>query len=207
MEQADFLTKLKKDGFSSEIISAFRNVDREKFVLPAERVYVNEDIPLSIGHGQTNSQPSTIAFMLSLFRPAKDQKILEVGSGSGYVLALLSELTGGSVIFGVELIPELVIWSRKNLSGYANVKIRQAETEVGLEAEAPFDRILVSADAREVPEDLLSQLGEGGIIVCPIKNTIWKAVRTKSGFKTESYVGFRFVPLIYKTKSIINRIL
>ena len=200
MKKASLLAKLKKDGFASEIVSAFREVDRRKFVLPDSQPFAYDDVAMPIGHGQTISQPYTIAYMLDLLEVKKGQKILEVGSGSGYALGLLNELTAGGELFGVEIVPELLIRSRINLAGLKNISILPASNRLGLLSEAPFSRILVSAAAKEIPEELLDQLGDKGIIVCPVKDSIVKICKSNinPGYKIERHEGFRFVPLVYR---------
>ena len=169
-----------------------KKIDRKKFVPKEYESLAYEDIALPIGYGQTISQPSTIAFMLGLLEINSNQKILEIGSGSGYVLALLSQAADNLDIYGVEIVPELVDRSKKLLKDIDNIKIFNASSELGLKTKAPFDRILVSASAKEFPKELISQLKEDGIIVCPVKNSIIK-YKNKN---IEEYPGFAFVPLI-----------
>jgi protein-L-isoaspartate(D-aspartate) O-methyltransferase len=196
MKKAELITRLAMEGFSAEIVSAFEKVNREKFVLPDYQSLAYDDIALPIGYGQTISQPYTIAFMLYLLQVTPGLKIMEVGSGSGYVLALLSELTSGGKIYGVEIVFGLVARSRINLRSHKNITIRLASKKLGLSAEAPFDRILVSAAANILPEELIKQLGKNGIMVCPVKNSILKITKQNEKYKTERYEGFSFVPLI-----------
>ena len=163
MNKTQLLQYLKRRGFSKEILYAFSEVKRENFV-PSElgyRAYDNN--PLPIGEGQTISQPYTIGMMLSLLDLKKGQKILEVGSGCGYVLALISKITKEKV-FGIETIKELVEKSRKNLKGY-NIKVYNRDGSKGLEEEAPFDKIIISAACKEIPKTLISQLKNNGIIL------------------------------------------
>ncbi len=171
-------------------------IDRKDFVLKEYESEAYEDYPLPIGFNQTISQPSTVFFMLKLLNPKKGEKILDVGSGSGWTTALLAEAVGekGKVL-GVEKIPELVEFGRNNISKYdfKNVKIFEAKKELGLPSKAPFDKILVSASAKEVPEELINQLKDKGTMVIPVGNNILKI---QKGGKTEKYEGFVFVPLI-----------
>ncbi|MBP6914401.1 protein-L-isoaspartate O-methyltransferase [Candidatus Parcubacteria bacterium] len=171
-------------------------VDRKDFVLKEYESEAYEDYPLPIGFGQTISQPSTVYFMLKLLNPQKGEKILDLGSGSGWTTALLREAVGKTgKVFGVEKIPELVELGRKNISKYNfnNVQILQAEKLLGLPQEAPFDKILVSASAKEIPQELVSQLKDKGIMVIPVENDI---LRIEKGGRIEKYEGFVFVPLI-----------
>lgn len=196
MKKAELIARLAQDGFSENIIRAFAEVPREDFVLPEFQSVAYNDTALPIGYGQTISQPYTIAFMLDLLRPEPGQKILEVGSGSGYVLALLDSLAPGSRIFGTELVPGLVSRSKLSLRRRKNIKVSRATRDLGLPSEAPFDRILVSASARELPDALVKQLGPEGIMVCPVGDSIWKITHRQGTESIERFEGFVFVPLV-----------
>jgi protein-L-isoaspartate(D-aspartate) O-methyltransferase len=153
------------------ILGAFERVPREAFLPPqltARAARAVEDAAMPIGLGQTISQPSMIALMLVALQCAPRQRVLEVGSGSGYVLALLSEL--GCEVFGVERHPELVARSTETLRklGLSDVVVQEGDGTLGLPAHAPYDRILVSAGAAAIPEPLLSELAEGGRLVMPV---------------------------------------
>jgi len=182
------------------IIEAFESIDRKDFVLEKYSDLAYEDIALSIDFGQTISQPTTVAFMLELLKPARGQKILEVGSGSGWVAAMLAEIVGSTgKIFGLEIIPKLATFGRKNLAKYnlPQAEIIQAEKNLGLPKEAPFDRILVSASASVFPNELIHQLKNGGILVLPIRNSIYKIVKkSEMELITHEFPGFIFVPLV-----------
>ena len=180
--------------------SAFEAVDRADFVPPAYQREAYEDYPLPIGYGQTISQPTTVAFMLELLDPRPCQKILDLGSGSGWTTTLLANIVGEKGrVYGVELVPELVEYGKKNLAkyGFKNAQIRQANQELGVPSEAPFDRILVSASADKLPQDLLRQLKDGGVMVIPIKDSIWRIEKlSREKLEKKEYKGFVFVPLI-----------
>ncbi|WP_310441382.1 methyltransferase domain-containing protein [Sulfurimonas sp.] len=185
---------------SSDIIEAFRNVDRADFVHDRSVEDIYEDYPLGIGLGQTISQPRTVAMMLEMLSPKEGQKILDIGSGSGWTTALLAYIAGesGSVI-GVERVAELVRFGRKNLEKYnfKNAKIMEASDELGVEGEK-FDRILVSAAAEEFPHELKNQLKIGGKIVIPVQNSIYEMTKDENGeLDGVEHYGFTFVPLIY----------
>jgi protein-L-isoaspartate(D-aspartate) O-methyltransferase len=162
-----------------------------------ERAY--EDAPLAIGYLQTISQPYTVAFMLELLKPEAGNKVLDVGAGSGWTTALLAHIVGteGSVL-GLERVDELIAFGSENLKklNVAQARIERAGTELGAPQEALFDRILVSAAARSFPHELLTQLKEGGIIVLPVRDAIWKVVRVEHQPVIERFEGFAFVPLI-----------
>jgi len=190
---------------SSPIVKkAFLGVKRELFVpgkLQAS-AYVDEALP--IGFGQTISQPSTIAIMLEMLELKEGQKVLEVGSGCGYVLALLSEAVGAQgKVFGVEKLKDLVEVSRKNLEaqGTKNVAVIEGDGSLGLKEEAPFDRIIVSAACPFVPKPLFDQLKEEGIAVAPVGDLYTQEIqqmRKKNGKPLKrNYAGtfFSFVPL------------
>ncbi len=183
-----------------EIIDAFRSVDRKMFVLPEHQLEAYGDYPLPIGYGQTISQPTTVAMMLEWLRPEAGQKILDVGSGSGWTTALLARIVGtkGKAI-GVEIIPELVSFGQKNLAkfNFPQAKIIQAGKILGHSPEAPYDRILVSAASQKLPQELVDQLAIGGTMIIPIGNSIFR-IRKKSetNISREEFPGFVFVPLV-----------
>ena len=186
---------------SQNVIKAFLDVDRANFILPWHKEEAYEDHPLSIGHNQTISQPTTVAFMLELLGVEPGNAILDVGSGSGWTTALLGRLVGKTGrVFGVERIPELVAFGNKNIEKYNtwnNISIAQSGKKLGLEERAPFDRILVSAAATKLPHLLVDQLKQGGVLVIPIGNAIHKITKLfNEEVRDETYEGFTFVPLI-----------
>ena len=185
---------------SSQIKEAFLRVDRVDFVTDefADSAYVDHALP--IGNGQTISQPYTVAFMLELLGPKRGQRVLDVGAGSGWTTALLAALVGeDGAVYGVEIVPELVSWGKENLSKYnfPQASIRRAGSQLGLPGKAPFDRILVSAEAGEIPSGLIEQLAVGGTMVVPVGDSIYKVTKLASGeVETEVHPGFVFVPLV-----------
>ena len=185
---------------SKELESAFRIIDRADFVAEDHKAEAYEDYPLPIGFGQTISQPTTVAFMLELLDLEKGDKALDVGSGSGWTTSLIAEIVKPqSKVWGVEIIPELVEFGRKNLAKYKfpNAEIIQAGNKVGLLEHAPYDKILVSAEAENLPDELIKQLKEGGVMVIPIKNTLYKLEKLAGGkIKETAFPGFVFVPLV-----------
>lgn len=195
------INHLKNSGVlkTLAITRAFEKIDRLDFVPKNLQDLAYEDEPLPISQEQTISQPYTVAFMLELLNPQKKDRVLDVGSGSGYTTALLAEVVGeeGQVI-GVEIIPELVTFGKENLAKYNfdSAEIRQASDKLGLPDESPFDKILVSAAAREIPKVLVEQLKIGGIMVIPVVNDIYKIEKNKKDIKIEKYGGFSFVPLV-----------
>src|SRR3989344_5813208 len=181
MTREELLTHLKARILKTpRVIEAFEKIDRKDFVLPEDQAYAYEDHPLSIGYGGTISQPYTVAFMLELLRPEPADKILDIGSGSGWTTALLAHIVSQkgmtndqllmTRVIGLEIVPELVEFGQKNLAKYnfPNAEIRQAQKGVaGLPEESPFDKILVSAAAEKIPEELIKQLSAPGRLVIP----------------------------------------
>ncbi|MEA3434480.1 MAG: protein-L-isoaspartate O-methyltransferase [Campylobacterota bacterium] len=186
---------------SPEIIDAFREVDRKYFVPESFKEHIYVDAPLPIGNGQTISQPSTVAFMLEQLEPDEGDKVLDIGSGSGWTTALLCHIVGdkGSVT-GLERMDALVEQGEENLSKLqfgSHCCIQRAGERLGLPGEQ-FDRILVSASADEIPEELFLQLKIGGVLVIPVRNSIFKFKKVSDTYvEREEFYGFVFVPLIY----------
>jgi len=194
MNKLELLRLLSEGGFSRKIIKAFAKISRESFVLPQHINLSYDDIALPLDEGATISQPSTIAFMLKLLELKGKEKILEIGSGSGYVLALLDELTIGK-IYGVEIIKNLALKSAKKLKRMTRIKVSYRDGKEGLIEHAPFDRILVSASSKEISKNLLNQLSENGILVAPVRNSIFQIKKAKGKFTEKEFEGFVFVPL------------
>lgn len=183
-----------------DIEAAFDATPRRNF-LPDDVVDLAEyDYALPIGYGQTNSQPYTVAKMLEWLEVEPGSNILDVGSGSGWTTALLSNLTGKKGrVTAVEIVPELVEMGRKNCERLKikNVIFRQAGKQFGWPKGAPYDRILVSASIREVPQDLIDQLKNGGRMVVPNLTSVLVIDKDERGkLETTEHPGFAFVPLI-----------
>lgn len=184
----------------SSIDRAFKQIHRGDFIPEDQKNLAGRDAPLPIGFGQTISQPSTVHLMMEWLDTHAGDKVLDVGSGSGWTSALLSEITGPKgTVFAVERIPELVLLGRSNCSkaNLKNVKFFQAGREYGLPRHSPYDRILVSASARSLPHELLDQLKIGGKLVIPIRNDILEISKiSNKKFETVTHPGFVFVPLL-----------
>lgn len=197
MNKRELLAHLKEKGFSGEILEAFRAVKREDFVPSGLRTQAHEDTALPLGiAGATISQPYTIAFMLSLLGISKGQCVLEIGSGSGYVLALLSELVGTQGrVHGVEIVPALAAHARERLKAKRTIEVITGNGFHGLPEQVSFERILVSAAAQEIPEHLIAQLKPGGVLVMPVGNTIVQVKKEGAALLTNTFQGFVFVPL------------
>lgn len=184
----------------SPVDKAFKNVKRVNFLPPEQARLADMDMPLPIGYGVTNSQPYTVRKMLEWLEAQLGEKVLDVGSGSGWTTALLAKIVGAKgKVYAVEIIPELVERGYQNVksAGIRNVKFFKAGSEYGLPKHAPYDRILVSAAATDVPPELLAQLKPGGKMVIPVGNDILEIEKNRDG-NTETFPhhGFAFVPLI-----------
>ncbi len=202
--------RLIRDGYLKmpEIIKAFKEIKREDFVLPKYKAMAGLSEPLPIGHSQTISQPLTVAFMLELLQAKSGDKILDVGSGSGWSVALLSEIVGPKGrVYGLERIPELAEFAERNINKYNFISSKQAriiegDGYKGLPEYAPFDKIIVAAAAKEVPKNLFKQLKIGGRLVSPIGEVMSTQDmvvidKDRNGqTKEKRYPGFIFVPLI-----------
>ena len=157
-----------RDGIDPRVLEAIRQVPRHVFVPEWQAPYAYDNGPLPIGHGQTISQPFIVALMSDMLRPQAHHVVLEVGCGSGYQSAVLSKLVRH--VYSVEIVPELAKAAQKRLSqlGYANVTVRHGDGCDGWPEHAPFDGIIVTAAAPEIPPSLIEQLKPGGRMVIPV---------------------------------------
>lgn len=196
MTKAELLNLLRKKGCPDYILNAFEKIKREDFVPQNLIGYAYEDMALPVEDGSTLSQPSTVAFMLNLLNPKPDNKILEIGSGSGYVLALLSELAPQGKIYGIEIIQSLGISSKAHFADKSNVEILIRDGSKGLPELAPFDRILISASCPEIPYNLVEQLKEPGVLVAAVRQSIVQIIKRDGKIEEHEFPGFAFVPLV-----------
>ena len=195
--------QIEARGISDEqVLRAMRRVPRHLFVTEEARSQAYRDCPVRIGSGQTISQPYIVALMTSLLDVKKEQKVLDVGTGSGYQAAVLAEM--GAEVYSIERHPELAREAEALLQslGYDSVWVHVGDGTQGLDEFAPFDRILVAAAAPSVPEPLLDQLIDGGKLVIPVGSRFTQTLEvwTKKGeeFLRQSHIGVMFVPLVGK---------
>ncbi len=193
--------QLAERGIRDErVLAAMRRVPRHLFVPEAERAQAHEDSPLPIGQGQTISQPYIVAYMLQALHLSGDEKVLEIGTGSGYQAALLGELA--KEVHTVERFADLAEQAKRVLTqlGYQNVHVHHADGSAGLPDHAPYDAIIVAAGAPIVPQPLLKQLAPGGRLLLPVGEPGHQVLQlwTRRGgeFDREDLVPVAFVPLV-----------
>jgi protein-L-isoaspartate(D-aspartate) O-methyltransferase len=183
-----------------DVLEAMERVPRERFVLPTDQAEAYADTPLPIGYGQTISQPYIVGLMTEALEPSGCEKILEIGTGSGYQTAILCLLC--TMVYSVEKHPELHRRASALLQelGYDNAALKLGDGTKGWPEYAPYDGIIVTAGAPSVPEVLIEQLKLGGRMVIPVGDgcaqTLKKLIRTKDGHTTRNLCGCRFVPLV-----------
>jgi protein-L-isoaspartate(D-aspartate) O-methyltransferase len=187
-----------RDG---SVLKAMGRVPRHLFVPEPLRDRAYADHPLPIGHGQTISQPAIVAYMTEAARVSKKDKVLEVGTGSGYQAAVLGELA--REVYTIEIIPELAERSRRLLEelGYRNVSVRAGNGYLGWPEQAPFDAVVVTAAPEEVPQALIEQLAVGGRMVIPVGTGNQEMViitKTRKGITQRRTIPVRFVPMTGK---------
>ena len=186
--------------FDPRVKDAIARVPRHLFVPPAQRPHAYENRPLPIGHEQTISQPYVVALMTDLLKPGKQDRVLEIGTGSGYQAAVLAELVRS--VYTIEIVEPLAVEARQRLDrlGYRNVEVRTGDGYKGWEERAPFDAIMVTAGADEVPPPLLRQLKPGGRMVIPVgpAESLYLTLIEKQAdgsIRSRRIVPVRFVPL------------
>ena len=189
-----------RDVEGEDVLRAMRSVPRHAFV-PSERVGgAYEDHPLPIGYGQTISQPYIVAYMTEIVQLEEGEKVLEIGTGSGYQAAVLAEITPH--VYSVEIIKELHERASRVLDeqGYDQVRLRHGDGHYGWEEYAPYDAIVVTAAPDHIPQPLVEQLADGGRMIIPVGppgayQALWLVEREGDEVRTERLMGVRFVPL------------
>jgi len=190
---------------SENIEEALRKYRRENFVPENCKHLAYRDFPISIGFNQTISQPSTVVAMTEALEIKKGEKVLEIGTGSGWQSALLSYLVGEKgFVYTIEIVKELAEFAKKNLKklGIKNVEVVIGDGSMGLKGNAPFDKIIVTAACPDIPKPLLDQLKMGGIMVLPIGNMylqeMYVVKKLKDKLEKKAIGSFMFVPLVGK---------
>lgn len=184
---------------NSRVLAAMRKVERHRFVPEALQRMAYSDQPLPIGHGQTISQPYIVAYMTEALELRPSDRVLEIGTGSGYQAAVLAELV--KKVYSIEIVEALAKESAERLKnlGYADIQLRTGNGYRGWPEEAPFDAIIVTAAPERIPSALLDQLAQGGRLVVPVGTMFQELVRvrrTPDGFKEERLLPVRFVPMV-----------
>ena len=190
-----------RDIRSEAVLAAMDRVPRHRFVPADEQASSYTDFPLAIGFGQTISQPYIVAFMTEALDVSRGDKVLEIGTGSGYQAAVLGELAGE--VFTIEIVEALADRSRQLLAelGYKNVHVRSGNGYLGWPEEAPFDRIIVTAAPDEIPPALVEQLKIDGLIAVPVgvgDQVLQVLRRTATGLTLLQTLPVRFVPMVGK---------
>ncbi|HIM81602.1 MAG TPA: protein-L-isoaspartate(D-aspartate) O-methyltransferase [Dehalococcoidia bacterium] len=198
----ELFRKLLRNISSETVIRAMEQVPRERFVPQDSRHMAYLDLPLSIGEGQTISQPYIVAMMTEAMELSGGDRVLEIGTGSGYQTAILSALTPRGRVVTMERVPALMQQARQRLEelGYRNVEVQLAGSSLGCPSKGPYDAIIVTAAAPRLPKSLISQLAIGGRLVIPVgtlsQQELVQARRTDEGLSLRVLGPCRFVPLL-----------
>ena len=194
------MTRLMKEIPDERVIQAMERVPREEFVPEESRRVAYDDVPVPIGEGQTISQPYIVALMVRSLELRRTDKVLELGTGSGYQAAILAELA--STVITVERLGSLIDSARERLCalGHTNIEVVAAERRLGWPREMPYDGIIVAAGAPKLPRELMEQLADGGRLVIPVgsrsSQELMKVSRTADSYSVKTLGACRFVPLI-----------
>jgi len=202
MMQKELLVRFwEEQGIHPKVIDAFLRIPREFFVSPELYKHAYDDIPLPTIRGQSISQPTTVMLMTQALDVQEGHHILEIGSGVGYQASILSKLVGNGKVASTEIMPELVEVARKNVMtlGCSNVSIHETDGSRGLLPHAPFDRVMITAACPKIPEPIIEQTKEGGIIIAPVgdlhEQVMVKAIKVGQRLDLEFLGPFAFVPL------------
>jgi protein-L-isoaspartate(D-aspartate) O-methyltransferase len=190
-----------RDIRNPAVLEAMQRVPRHEFVPEPLRHRAYEDGPLPIGDGQTISQPYIVAYMTQAIEPAKTDRVLEIGTGSGYQAAVLAELV--AEVYTIEIVPALAASARTALTrlGYKNIRMREGDGYAGWPDAAPFDKVVVTAAPDRIPQTLVDQLKVGGIMAVPVGREFQMMTvvrKTETGTVTKETLEVRFVPMIKK---------
>jgi protein-L-isoaspartate(D-aspartate) O-methyltransferase len=194
-------TQIVSRGVSDKrVLDAMLKVERHLFVPFLVRAMAYNDSPLSIGHGQTISQPYIVAYMTEAAQLKADDRVLEIGTGSGYQAAVLAEMA--REVYTIEIVEPLADDARRRLKelGYQNIFVKHGDGYKGWPEKSPFDVIIVTAAPEEIPPELVNQLKAGGRMVVPIGSffqELYLVTSTESGFTKESLLPVRFVPMVH----------
>jgi len=197
------IEELKSEGLfkNKKVLKAFEKVPRENFIEQEYKKFAYSNQPLPIPEGQFISQPFTVVAITEALYVHEGHKILEVGSGSGYQAAILSELVGEKgKVYTIEVLDSLKEFAQKNLFEYKNVKVILGYGSKGYGKEAPYDRIIVTASAQEVPKNLIKQLKDIGKLVIPVGSEMYIVEKKGGKLETRMIGYYSFVPLVEKGK-------
>jgi protein-L-isoaspartate(D-aspartate) O-methyltransferase len=208
MSKPDLISKIKSSGIlkSTAIEEALNEIDRSDFVLPENKAQPYVDTAFPIGYGQTISQPLTVVFMLENLDVKQGNKIMDVGTGSGWAAALLAFLVGEEGhVHTIDILPQLIQFAKENVEKYPmirdNITFHEGSAKNGLpevsQSLGGFDRIIAATELNTVPETWMSQMKVGGIMLFPKDNGIYKVTRnSETDYDTLFFPGFVFVPFI-----------
>ena len=204
MKLDTLINVMQSTGFLTDdkVENAIRNIQRHNFVPDSQKNEAYENSPIPIMKNQTISQPSVVARMTEWLDLKEGQKVLEIGSGSGWQSAILANLVGSGKVFTVERHSELAKFAKQNLekSGIKNVEIINGDGNLGLPEKSPFNRIMITAACKKVPEKLLDQLAMEGLLVAPVGENIQSLILLKKTHKgiieVKNQKGYVFVPLV-----------
>ena len=198
----ELFRRLRRDISDEHVLDAMWRIPRELFVTAVNYPYAYDDRPLPIGEGQTISQPFIVALMTQALELDDESKVLELGTGSGYQAAILAELAGQVItverLIGLSKSAETIL----NNMGYTNISFRIASDVLGWPEEGPYDAILVTAAAPDIPQSLVGQLKTGGRLVIPVgsrwEQMLLQVIKRENGMEVNNLTSCRFVPLIGK---------
>ncbi len=202
MNKEGLIKKLEDAEIKEEILEAIEKIDRRDFVLEENLNEAYEDHPLSIGYGQTISQPYTVAFMLQELELKKGDRVLEIGTGSGWNAALISYIVGEKgKVYTVEIVDELAKKVKEKLKNYKNIIVFNGDASHGLSEYAPYNKIILTAAPKQIAQEFKEQLTDEGILLAPVgeyTQKLIKLVKQGSNFIETKKGDFVFVPLVSK---------